>query len=105
MKFTEEQITDALNLAYSKAGSNAYFANGFRAGVDFAVNAKLIKAGVLVEETNMEMIYKNWKIEKSDYGFFEAYSLSDCDEYIKWSKSLDDLKLQIDEHEEEKCDQ
>jgi hypothetical protein len=47
------------------------------------------------------MEYKGWKIEQGDYGFFEAYSIKDCDEPIKWSKSLEDLKIQIDEHEEE----
>jgi len=72
--------------------------------IQIIAESALIKAGVLVDETNCSksnvMIYKNWKIEKTDYDFYEAYSLKNCDEYIKWDKSLDDLKIQIDEHEQ-----
>lgn len=38
MKITEEQIIDAENKAYVKAGHNAYFGNGFKAGVEFALS-------------------------------------------------------------------
>jgi hypothetical protein len=38
MTLTEEQIEKALNEAYKKAGHNAYFGNGFKAGVDFAIS-------------------------------------------------------------------
>lgn len=34
---TDEQIADACNKAYLKAGHNAYFGNGFEAGVKFAL--------------------------------------------------------------------
>jgi hypothetical protein len=33
---TDEQIADGCNKAYLKAGHNAYFGNGFEAGVKFA---------------------------------------------------------------------
>jgi len=36
MEFTKEQMSKALDEAYKKAGHNAYFANGFEAGVVFA---------------------------------------------------------------------
>jgi len=46
----------------------------------------------------MEMeIYKNWKIEKADYGYYQATSLSNCDAYMKHSKSKEDIKKEIDE--------
>ena len=34
-KLTEEEIKQGLDKAYKKAGSNAYFANGFKAGISF----------------------------------------------------------------------
>lgn len=34
---TEQQIDDAMEVAYLKAGHSAYFGNGFQAGVDFAL--------------------------------------------------------------------
>ena len=36
MKFTKEEMSNALDEAYKKAGDNAYFANGFALGVEFA---------------------------------------------------------------------
>jgi hypothetical protein len=42
-------------------------------------------------------IYKNWKIEKADYGYYEATNLNDCDAYMKHSKSKEDIKKEIDE--------
>ena len=36
-KITDRQITDGCNDAYLKAGHNAYFGNGFSAGVEFAL--------------------------------------------------------------------
>jgi len=38
MKFTEEQIKKGLDKAYKESGDNAYFGNGFYAGVKFASN-------------------------------------------------------------------
>ena len=47
------------------------------------------------------ILYKNWKIEESKYaaGYFVAYKLNDCDEFMKWDKSIEDLKIEIDEEE------
>ena len=36
---TEQEIEKGLDSAYKKAGQNAYFGNGFRAGLDFALKA------------------------------------------------------------------
>jgi hypothetical protein len=45
----EEQMIDAENTAYLKAGHNAYFGNGFKAGVEFAleqINKNVAKSNV-----------------------------------------------------------
>jgi hypothetical protein len=46
-----------------------------------------------------KMEYKGWKIEKSDYanGYWEATNLSDCDAFMKHAKSVEQLKIEIDE--------
>ena len=44
-------------------------------------------------------IYKNWKIEKADYGYYEATNLNDCDAFMKYAKSVEELKTEIDEDE------
>lgn len=36
-KITDAQIADGCNEAYLRAGHNAYFGNGFNAGVEFAL--------------------------------------------------------------------
>ena len=43
------------------------------------------------------MIYKNWKIEKVDFGYYEATNLKDCDALMMHSKSIEELKTEIDE--------
>lgn len=45
-------------------------------------------------------IYKNWQIEKNDFGYFEATNLNDCDAFIKYSKNIDNLKTDIDEEDD-----
>ncbi len=45
-------------------------------------------------------IYKNWQIEKNDFGYFEATNLNDCDAFIKYSKNVDNLKTDIDEEDD-----
>jgi hypothetical protein len=47
----------------------------------------------------MREIYKNWQIRKSDYaiGYYEATNLNDCDAYMKHAKSIEQLKIEIDE--------
>lgn len=37
IQLTDKQIQEALDDAYKKAGQHAYFGNGFRAGVEFAI--------------------------------------------------------------------
>ena len=44
-------------------------------------------------------IYKNWQIEKGDYGYFEATNLNDCDAFMKHAKSIEEIKIEIDEEE------
>jgi hypothetical protein len=39
VEFSEEQLIDAQNKAYLEAGHNAYFGNGFNAGVKFVLDA------------------------------------------------------------------
>lgn len=34
---TEEQIKEGMNKAYKEAGHNAYFGNGFYAGIEFII--------------------------------------------------------------------
>jgi hypothetical protein len=46
--------------------------------------------------------YKGWKIEKEDYGYFMAENLNDCDAYLPFAKSVEELKTEIDELNEEK---
>jgi len=38
--FTEEQIQKGLDKAYKEAGHNAYFGNGFKAGIEFAMQGQ-----------------------------------------------------------------
>jgi hypothetical protein len=49
----------------------------------------------------MKEIYKNWEIRKSDYavGYYEATNLNDCDALMKWAKSIEEIKTEIDEDE------
>lgn len=44
---TDAEIADGMNAAYVKAGHNAYFGEGFRAGVEFALENS--KANEMVE--------------------------------------------------------
>ena len=43
------------------------------------------------------MMHKNWKIEEADYGYYSATNLEDCDAPMKYSKSVSDLIVEIDE--------
>ena len=70
---------------------------------------ELIQTHILIEELNEQLLlygvstfkimetYRNWKIEKADYGYYEATNLNDCDAFMKHSKSVDELKLEIDD--------
>lgn len=43
------------------------------------------------------MIYKNWKIEYDDYGYYTAVNLKDCDASQITDKSIEGIKTEIDE--------
>ena len=43
------------------------------------------------------MMHKNWKIEQIEFGYYSATNLEDCDEDLIFSKSIDKLKIEIDE--------
>jgi len=44
-------------------------------------------------------IYKDWQIRKSIFapGYYEATNLNDCDASMKYAKSLEEIKIEIDE--------
>tara|TARA_R100001530_G_C4244941_1_gene136314 strand:+ start:437 stop:583 length:147 start_codon:yes stop_codon:yes gene_type:complete len=46
-------------------------------------------------------VYKNWQIRESDYavGYYEAHNLNDCDAYMRYGKSVDVIKIEIDEEQ------
>ena len=43
------------------------------------------------------MIYKGWKIDRADFGYYEATNLQDCDALMKFGKNIYDLIIEIDE--------
>lgn len=47
-------------------------------------------------------IYKNWKIELDDYGYYAATDLGEDEAFMLHSKSVDELKGIIDEKIDEK---
>lgn len=56
---TEQEIHDAMDQAYRMAGDNAYFGNGFNAGVSYAVKQlepKWIDVSVPLKEGTDEVI-------------------------------------------------
>lgn len=46
-------------------------------------------------------IYKSWQIRKSDYapGYYVANNLNDCDSFMKYATSIEEIKTEIDEEE------
>jgi len=44
-------------------------------------------------------IYKDWQIRKSIFapGYYEATNLNDCDAFMIHAKSLEEIKIEIDE--------
>lgn len=44
-------------------------------------------------------IYKSWEITQSDYapGYYEATNLNDCDALMKYGKSIEQIKAEIDD--------
>ena len=63
IELTEEEITDGLNEAFLKAGHNAYFGNGFNAGVEFALEKvkKLNIHDVIMQSEQLGCECKNQK--------------------------------------------
>lgn len=52
MKLSEEERKEAENKAYRKAGHNAYFGNGFQAGIDF-----MLKKGFHYSKEEMDRAF------------------------------------------------
>jgi hypothetical protein len=46
---SDEKIEEAMNKAYKKAGPNAYFGNGFHAGVEYALKELVPSKGILIQ--------------------------------------------------------
>ena len=50
-----------------------------------------------------ETYYKGWLIEElNEQGYYEAYDLNDCDAPMIYAKSLEVLKIEIDETQDDK---
>ena len=45
------------------------------------------------------MIYRGYKIELNEWGYYEAESLEDCDSSFLYAKTLEEIKIEIDEIE------
>jgi len=52
MEISSDKIADACNEAYQRVGENAYFGNGFEAGVQFAIKELESEKQELVEMLN-----------------------------------------------------
>lgn len=59
-KLTREEIDKGLDEAYKNAGHNAYYGNGFHAGIEFALNnLKETKKPFLIKNSKIFRIIKN----------------------------------------------
>lgn len=49
----------------------------------------------------MDEIYKDYGIctQANEWGYYEATNLNDCDAYMKYAKSIEELKTEIDDKE------
>lgn len=63
---TDEQIKKGLNKAYKEAGQNAYFGNGFEAGVKFAQQQ--------VKNLSLGGVVKRFSIDYNELGKAEIKS-------------------------------
>jgi len=61
MEFTKEEIKQGMNEAYQQAGHNAYFGNGFKAGIAFAV-AKMEREKIGRLEGVSKLSFDDWMI-------------------------------------------
>ena len=43
------------------------------------------------------MEYKNWKIEKNEVGYYEANKIDYSNEQYLYSKTMEGIKIEIDE--------
>ncbi len=46
------------------------------------------------------MKYKGWEIEKNEFGYYEAYGLNAINEEYLYAKTIEELKIEIDELEQ-----
>lgn len=68
IKLTEEQIIDGQNEAYLKAGHNAYFGNGFNAGVEFALKqVNKLHIPDVVERSEQLVTFLKWVGDGYDF--------------------------------------
>lgn len=68
IKLTEEQIIDGQNEAYLKAGYNAYFGNGFNAGVEFALKeVNKLHISDVVERSEQLVTFLKWVGDGYDF--------------------------------------
>lgn len=96
-KITEDQIANGMNAAYLKAGHNAYFGNGFRAGVEFILNNTESNSELLSQRDKaveaLGMSYKKLKSISKSNTFFDTV---DFYEYMSWFrdevKALKEIK-------------
>jgi hypothetical protein len=89
---TDKEIEEGLDEAYKKAGHNAYFGNGFKAGVRFALNL-VEKYGVLpvISKSTFNFDYVGKSYRNND-GYWVGDS---CTETIKaWDEEHAILKFE-----------
>jgi len=88
IQIEEKEIVKGIDEAYKKAGSNAYFGNGFQAGVDFALKRvknltiPVVKNWVAVKDSmpeNCDQVFV--KYENGKYGINEWWESDDCWKY------------------------
>ena len=82
-KLTEEEIQKGLDEAYKNAESNAYFGNGFKAGIEFALNqGQTLLIHSVVGQS--EQLCKHKRVIKSRLRMVDGKSryCKDCQEWI-----------------------
>lgn len=65
MKITAEEMQIEIDAAYKKAGSNAYFANGFVSGFAFAKKSfEQSEKSAILFERNSDLLIENAKLRQ-----------------------------------------
>lgn len=65
MELTREQIKQGLDEAYKEAGHNAYFGNGFEAGVKYAQEQlKILNIPVVSKRSELLIAFADWVFEQ-----------------------------------------